>query len=88
MHLSDGRCNSSTTEAGVLMVTTGQGRTSPVGGTHYHRKRASPNHYYTQKGSETSLTYPAASHSRTLGAPSGTHAFLTTFKLLLYICEL
>ncbi|GBM03039.1 hypothetical protein AVEN_14551-1 [Araneus ventricosus] len=37
VYRSDGRCNSSSAEAGVLMAITGQGLTPPVVGTHYHR---------------------------------------------------
>ncbi|GBM34884.1 Thymosin beta [Araneus ventricosus] len=65
MHLSDGRCNSSSAEAGVLVAIASHGSTLPVGGTH-------PSHYCTHQGSEIPLTYPAAAHSRTYGTSSGT----------------
>ncbi|GBN17027.1 hypothetical protein AVEN_109522-1 [Araneus ventricosus] len=39
-YLSDGRCNSSSPEAGVLTAISGCGPTPPEGGTHYHRQRA------------------------------------------------
>ncbi|GBM20459.1 hypothetical protein AVEN_5546-1 [Araneus ventricosus] len=51
------------------MSITGHGPTLPEGGTHYHRQRVSPNHYYTHQGREISLTYPAAAHPHTRGAP-------------------
>ncbi|GBM02768.1 hypothetical protein AVEN_40834-1 [Araneus ventricosus] len=69
VHLSDGRCSSSSAETGVLMTITGHGPIAPVGGTHYHRQRANPNYYCSYQGSETPLTYPAASHPRTRGVP-------------------
>ncbi|GBL73428.1 hypothetical protein AVEN_159435-1 [Araneus ventricosus] len=65
---SDGRCNCSSAETGVLVAITDHGPTLPVGGTHYHRQKGSPSHYCTHQGSETPLTYPVASHSRTRGA--------------------
>ncbi|GBM04419.1 hypothetical protein AVEN_35592-1 [Araneus ventricosus] len=68
VYLSDGRCNSSSAEAGVLVAIVDHGPTPPVGGTHYHRHWESPNHYFTHQGSETPLTYAAASHPRTRGA--------------------
>ncbi|GBN52203.1 hypothetical protein AVEN_88742-1 [Araneus ventricosus] len=67
IHLSDTHCESLSAEAEVLMAITSCGPTPPVGGMHYHRKRANRNHYYTHQG--TPLTYPAASHPRTPGAP-------------------
>ncbi|GBM32691.1 hypothetical protein AVEN_223472-1 [Araneus ventricosus] len=66
--LSDGRCNSSSAEAGVIIAITAHGSTPPVGGMHYHRQRWS-NHYCTHQGSEIPLTYPAASPLRARGAP-------------------
>ncbi|GBL72721.1 hypothetical protein AVEN_127956-1, partial [Araneus ventricosus] len=42
-------------EAGVLMAVADHISTPPVGGRHYHRQRASPNHYCTHQGSETRL---------------------------------
>ncbi|GBN16763.1 hypothetical protein AVEN_145095-1 [Araneus ventricosus] len=67
VYLSDGRCNSSSAEAGVLTAIIVHGPTPPVGGTHYHQKRASPNHYCIHHGRETPVTYPAASHPPTRG---------------------
>ncbi|GBM17173.1 hypothetical protein AVEN_47581-1 [Araneus ventricosus] len=69
LYLSDGRCNGSSAEAGVIVAITGHGLTPRVGGTHYHRQRASLCHYCTHQRSEIPLTYPAASHLRTCGAP-------------------
>ncbi|GBM37003.1 hypothetical protein AVEN_31853-1 [Araneus ventricosus] len=69
VYLSDVLCNSSSAEKGVLMAITGHSPTPTVGGKHYHRQRASPNHYCTHQGSETPLNYPAISHPRTHGAP-------------------
>ncbi|GBM49397.1 hypothetical protein AVEN_32524-1 [Araneus ventricosus] len=57
MYLSDGRCNSSSAKAGVLMAITGNGPTASEGGTHYHRQRESPSHYYTHQGSENQFTF-------------------------------
>ncbi|GBL88506.1 hypothetical protein AVEN_159092-1 [Araneus ventricosus] len=71
VYRSDGRCNSSSAEVGVLMAITGCNPTPSVGGTQYHQ-RASPNHYCTHQGSKMPLTYAATSHPRTRGAPSGT----------------
>ncbi|GBM38608.1 hypothetical protein AVEN_176204-1 [Araneus ventricosus] len=50
------------------MAITGHGPRSPVGGTHYHRQRESPSHYFIHHGSETPLTYPVAFHPCTHGA--------------------
>ncbi|GBL79747.1 hypothetical protein AVEN_18267-1 [Araneus ventricosus] len=72
MYRSDGRCNSSSPEAGVVMAVTGHGPTPLEGSTDYHRQRASPSYYCTHQGSETPFTYLAASHLRTRGASSGT----------------
>ncbi|GBN04474.1 hypothetical protein AVEN_84043-1 [Araneus ventricosus] len=70
MYLSDRRCNNSSAEAGVLTGILDHGSTPPEGGTHYRRRstRASPSHYYTLRGNENPLTYPAASHPCTRGA--------------------
>ncbi|GBM58630.1 hypothetical protein AVEN_265671-1, partial [Araneus ventricosus] len=70
VHLSDGHCNCSNAEARVLMSITGHGPNSRVGGSHYHRQRVNPTHYFTHQESDTPLTYPAASHPLTRGAPS------------------
>ncbi|GBL97904.1 hypothetical protein AVEN_127013-3-2, partial [Araneus ventricosus] len=43
VYLSDGRCNSSSAETGVLMAITGYSPTQFVGGTQYHRQWVSPN---------------------------------------------
>ncbi|GBM01046.1 hypothetical protein AVEN_136609-1 [Araneus ventricosus] len=51
------------------MAITSQDPIPPLGCAHYHRQRASPNHYCIHQGSETPLTYPADSHPRTRGAP-------------------
>ncbi|GBM54593.1 hypothetical protein AVEN_154132-1 [Araneus ventricosus] len=67
MYLSDGRCTSSSAEARDLMTITGHGPSSLEGCTHYHRQRTS--HYCTLRGSENPLTYPAACHPCTGGAP-------------------
>ncbi|GBM22106.1 hypothetical protein AVEN_266470-1 [Araneus ventricosus] len=50
--LSDGRCNSSSAEAGVLMTITGNVPTLSKGGSFYHLQRARPNHYcsHVQEG--------------------------------------
>ncbi|GBL85699.1 hypothetical protein AVEN_193152-1 [Araneus ventricosus] len=69
VYLSDGRCNSSSAEAGVLTAITGHEPNPPEGGTHCHRQRASPSHYYTHQGSETPLIFPAAPHPLTRGVP-------------------
>ncbi|GBL75957.1 hypothetical protein AVEN_234282-1 [Araneus ventricosus] len=37
-HLNDSHCNSSSSEAGILVALTGHGSTPPVGGTHYYRQ--------------------------------------------------
>ncbi|GBM13368.1 hypothetical protein AVEN_159786-1 [Araneus ventricosus] len=71
--LSDGRCNSSSVEAGLLMVINGHVPTPPVGGTHYHRQWASQSHFYTHQGSETPLTYLAASNPSTRGISKWDH---------------
>ncbi|GBM06015.1 hypothetical protein AVEN_49404-1 [Araneus ventricosus] len=42
VHLSDGRCNSSSAEAGGLLSITGHGPTPPAGSTHYHWQRQAP----------------------------------------------
>ncbi|GBN81187.1 hypothetical protein AVEN_19523-1 [Araneus ventricosus] len=49
-YLSDGRCNSSSAEAGVLTAITVHGPTPPRGGMHCHRQRVSPNYYCTHQG--------------------------------------
>ncbi|GBN81056.1 Mariner Mos1 transposase [Araneus ventricosus] len=49
-YLSDGRCNSSSAEAGVLTAIKGNGPTPPRGGMHCHRQRVSPNYYCTHQG--------------------------------------
>ncbi|GBL93757.1 hypothetical protein AVEN_166794-1 [Araneus ventricosus] len=69
VHLSDSL--GSSVEAGVLMAITGHGPTSPVGGTHYRRQRASSiqPYYCTHQGGETPLTYPVAFHPCTRGVP-------------------
>ncbi|GBM05763.1 hypothetical protein AVEN_55848-1 [Araneus ventricosus] len=70
VHLNNSRCDSSSAEAGVAMVVTDHGRTFSVGGTHYHWQRG-PNRYCTLQGSETPLTYLAASHPCTRPSPRG-----------------
>ncbi|GBM98709.1 hypothetical protein AVEN_117117-1 [Araneus ventricosus] len=52
--LNDSRCNSSSTEAGVLMAITRHGSTPPEGG-HWLGDPA-PRHRYTPRGSEIPLT--------------------------------
>ncbi|GBM08368.1 hypothetical protein AVEN_108368-1 [Araneus ventricosus] len=66
VHLNNSRCNSSSAKAEILVVITSYGPALPAG---YHRQWESPSHCCTNQGSETSLTYPAASHPRTLGVP-------------------
>ncbi|GBN42021.1 hypothetical protein AVEN_207520-1 [Araneus ventricosus] len=61
VHLSDNRTDSSSAEAVVLMAITGHGQTPAIGGTYYHRQRESP--------TILPLSYPAASHPHTRGAP-------------------
>ncbi|GBM23929.1 hypothetical protein AVEN_52130-1 [Araneus ventricosus] len=75
VYLSDDRCNSSSDEVGVLIAITGCGLTPNLGGKHYHRQKASLNHYCTHQGSENTLTYPAASHLRTRGTTPLGHDF-------------
>ncbi|GBL77925.1 hypothetical protein AVEN_143259-1 [Araneus ventricosus] len=82
MHLSDGRCNSSSTEAGVLTAITRHGPTPPEGGTHYHRQRASPSHYCTLRGSKNPLSYPAASYPCIRGAPQRDVSKYTYAKII------
>ncbi|GBN31850.1 hypothetical protein AVEN_51558-1, partial [Araneus ventricosus] len=36
--LNDSRCDSPSTEAGVLIAIIGHGPTAPDGGTYYHQK--------------------------------------------------
>ncbi|GBN47134.1 hypothetical protein AVEN_141789-1, partial [Araneus ventricosus] len=36
--VNESRCDSSSAEAGVLVVITGHGPTPPEGGTYYHRR--------------------------------------------------
>ncbi|GBM14717.1 hypothetical protein AVEN_71996-1 [Araneus ventricosus] len=59
------------TEIGVLTAITGHGLIPPVGGTSRHRSGSNsvPHHYYTPRRSENPLTYSAASHPQTRGAP-------------------
>ncbi|GBM04878.1 hypothetical protein AVEN_252824-1 [Araneus ventricosus] len=67
--LNDCRCNSSTTEALVLVTITACGPTLPVGGMFYHwREVTRPHHYYTPRMNFMLLTYPEASYPRTRGA--------------------
>ncbi|GBN97030.1 hypothetical protein AVEN_148556-1 [Araneus ventricosus] len=48
----------------------GHGPIPPEGGTYYHWWRGQePHHYYTHSGSESMLTYPAATHIRVLAVP-------------------
>ncbi|GBN19523.1 hypothetical protein AVEN_76263-1 [Araneus ventricosus] len=67
---NDRRCNSSSTETGVLVAITGHCPTSPGGVTYYHWRKVtqSPPLLYFQ---ENLHTYPVASHPRTRGAPRG-----------------
>ncbi|GBM04202.1 hypothetical protein AVEN_41022-1 [Araneus ventricosus] len=45
---NDSRCNSSNTEAGVLVAITGHGPSLPEGGTYYHwRGKLDPHNYCT-----------------------------------------
>ncbi|GBM13468.1 hypothetical protein AVEN_40408-1 [Araneus ventricosus] len=76
MYLSDGSCNSSSAEAGVLIVITDRGPISPEGGTHYHRQWAS--HYCTLRGRETPLSNTAAIHPSTRGGPQGNNIDVET----------
>ncbi|GBM12947.1 hypothetical protein AVEN_164002-1 [Araneus ventricosus] len=66
-YLSDGCCNSSIAETGVLVAITDHGPTPPVGGIHYHRRRASLSPHFTYQGNDTPLTYRTASQPRTRG---------------------
>ncbi|GBN76370.1 hypothetical protein AVEN_254201-1, partial [Araneus ventricosus] len=70
-NLNNCRCNSSSTEALVLMAITGHGPTPPEGGTYYQLKEGSQLsiHVPTSRR-EDPLTYPAASHPRIRGALS------------------
>ncbi|GBM22648.1 hypothetical protein AVEN_144434-1 [Araneus ventricosus] len=68
MYLSDGGCNCSSAEAGVLMAITSHGPTTPEGGANYHRQRASLSHYCTHQRNETPLTHPAGFHLCIRGA--------------------
>ncbi|GBM09754.1 hypothetical protein AVEN_101800-1 [Araneus ventricosus] len=80
VHLNDSRCDSSRGEAGVLMAITGYGLTPPVGGTHFHRQRTSPNHYCTHLGNESanisdyfSFTFSWCPPTTGLERKEGTH---------------
>ncbi|GBM55554.1 hypothetical protein AVEN_105086-1 [Araneus ventricosus] len=72
MYLSDGRCNSSSAEAGVLVRISGHDPIPAEGGTHYQRQNASPIRYCTHHRSETPLAHPMASHSRLVVLTTGT----------------
>ncbi|GBM71892.1 hypothetical protein AVEN_238541-1 [Araneus ventricosus] len=59
------------TKIGVLKAITGYATTPPEGGTSRHPSggNSTPHHNYTHQGSETPLTYQAASHPRIRGVP-------------------
>ncbi|GBM03681.1 hypothetical protein AVEN_134909-1 [Araneus ventricosus] len=49
VHLRSVASISSSAEARILMTITGHRPTPPVGSTHYHRQRTSPNHCCTHQ---------------------------------------
>ncbi|GBN70069.1 hypothetical protein AVEN_233062-1 [Araneus ventricosus] len=66
--LNDSRCNSSSTEAGVLMAISGHGPTPPEGGSYCNwRVDLDPHHYYTHRQERESAYL--SSGIRTRGAP-------------------
>ncbi|GBL89739.1 hypothetical protein AVEN_104677-1 [Araneus ventricosus] len=70
--VNDSLCNSSSTEAGVLMAITGHGPAPPEGDRHYHlRSNTTLTFSVPAKRSENPLAYPAASDPRTRGATPG-----------------
>ncbi|GBM08707.1 hypothetical protein AVEN_52780-1 [Araneus ventricosus] len=82
--VNNSRCNSSSSETGVLVAVTGHGPTPP-GGVHTITGGVTPSHHYcTLRRSENLLTYLAASHPRTR-CPPGNVAYSVTVSLLLAV---
>ncbi|GBN45337.1 hypothetical protein AVEN_233028-1 [Araneus ventricosus] len=80
MNLSEDRRNSSIAEAIVLMTIPDYDPTPPAGGTY-------PNHYCSLWISDTTLTYPAASHPRTRGSSQTAMRVQALLNLLLSHCS-
>ncbi|GBM00748.1 hypothetical protein AVEN_74492-1 [Araneus ventricosus] len=70
-NLSDSRCNSSSTEAGVLVAITGHGLTPPEGGTYYRWWGQRPPLLYPQGKREPAYLSGSLSYPRDRGARPG-----------------
>ncbi|GBM45626.1 hypothetical protein AVEN_204756-1 [Araneus ventricosus] len=73
-HLSDSLCDSLSAEVGTLMAITGHSLTPPVGGTYYHRQRA------THKAGKRDPAYPGLLIHKLAASPSPSGTIL---KILL-----
>ncbi|GBM26948.1 hypothetical protein AVEN_196889-1 [Araneus ventricosus] len=72
--LHDSNCKNSSNETGVLVGITGHGPAPPEGITYYHLWTITQTQLLLiSRETENPLTYPAASHSGTRGAPPTLH---------------